>query len=138
MDSFNFRVQIFDKDGKFIKKFGGVGTGLGMFSKPKGIAIDSEGHIYVVDAAFNNVQIFDTEGRLLLFFGEMGNRPGQFWLPAGMAIDKDDNIYVADQYNRRINVYKYLGGDRETPLPDPLPQGERGQGRVNNETRGGE
>ena len=111
MDSFNFRVQIFDKDGNFQRKFGGVGTGLGMFSKPKGIALDSEGHIYVVDAAFNNIQIFDGGGRLLLFFGEMGTKPGQVWLPAGMYIDEKDNIYVADQYNRRINVYKFLGGD---------------------------
>ncbi|MEK6713487.1 MAG: 6-bladed beta-propeller [Nitrospirota bacterium] len=87
-----------------------------MFSKPKGIALDSEGHIYVVDAAFNNVQIFDQEGRLLLPFGEMGNKPGLFWLPAGMDIDDDNNIYVADQYNRRINVYKFLGsGDSTTP-----------------------
>jgi DNA-binding beta-propeller fold protein YncE len=108
MDSFNFRVQIFDADGKFVSKFGGIGTGFGQFSKPKGIGVDSEGHIYVSDAAFNNVQIFDQEGRLLLFFGEMGRRRGQFWLPAGLAVDAHDRIYVADQYNKRINVYQYL------------------------------
>ena len=67
MDSMNFRVQIFDAEGKFIKKFGEVGTGYGQFSKPKGIAVDSEGHIYVVDSAFNNIQIFDAEGKLLSF-----------------------------------------------------------------------
>jgi DNA-binding beta-propeller fold protein YncE len=108
MDSFNFRVQIFDADGKFLSKFGGIGNGFGQFSKPKGIGVDSEGHIYVSDAAFNNVQIFDQEGRLLLFFGEMGSRRGQFWLPAGLAVDAQDRIYVADQYNKRINVYQYL------------------------------
>ncbi len=49
-------------------------------------------------------------------FGEMGNKPGLFWLPAGMDIDNNNNIYVADQYNRRINVYKFLGsGDSTTP-----------------------
>jgi DNA-binding beta-propeller fold protein YncE len=117
MDSFNFRVQIFDADGKFLSKFGGIGTGFGQFSKPKGIGVDSEGHIYVSDAAFNNVQIFDQEGRLLLFFGEMGSRRGQFWLPAGLAVDAHNRIYVADQYNKRINIYQYLseaghtGGD---------------------------
>jgi DNA-binding beta-propeller fold protein YncE len=108
MDSFNFRVQIFDADGKFVSKFGGIGTGFGQFSKPKGIGVDSEGHIYVSDAAFNNVQIFDQDGRLLLFFGDMGTRRGQFWLPAGLAVDAQDRIYVADQYNKRINVYQYL------------------------------
>jgi DNA-binding beta-propeller fold protein YncE len=108
MDSFNFRVQIFDADGKFLSKFGGIGAGFGQFSKPKGIGVDSEGHIYVSDAAFNNVQIFDQEGKLLLFFGEMGSRPGQFWLPAGLAVDARNRIYVADQYNKRINIYQYL------------------------------
>jgi DNA-binding beta-propeller fold protein YncE len=108
MDSFNFRVQIFDADGKFVSKFGGIGSGFGQFSKPKGIGVDSEGHIYVSDAAFNNVQIFDQDGRLLLFFGQMGSRRGQFWLPAGLAVDAHDRIYVADQYNKRINVYQYL------------------------------
>jgi DNA-binding beta-propeller fold protein YncE len=108
MDSFNFRVQVFDADGKFLSKFGGIGSGFGQFSKPKGIGVDSEGHIYVSDSAFNNVQIFDQEGRLLLFFGELGSRPGQFWLPAGLAVDRQDRIYVADQYNKRINIYQYL------------------------------
>jgi DNA-binding beta-propeller fold protein YncE len=70
--------------------------------------VDSEGHIYVSDAAFNNVQIFDQEGRLLLFFGEFGYRRGQFWLPAGLSVDSKDRIYVADQYNKRINIYQYL------------------------------
>ncbi len=108
MDTFNFRVQIFDPDGRFLGKFGSIGTGYGQFSKPKGIGVDSEGHVYVVDAAFNNVQIFNPEGRLLLHFGEFGNRPWQFWLPAGLSIDENDRIYVADQYNKRINIYQYL------------------------------
>ncbi|HDO35626.1 MAG TPA: 6-bladed beta-propeller [Nitrospirae bacterium] len=90
-------------------KFGQIGDIPGKFARPKGIAVDSEGHIYVVDAAFNNVQIFNEKGRLLLFFGEMGVGPGKFWLPAGMYIDKNDKIYVADQYNRRIDIFQYLG-----------------------------
>jgi DNA-binding beta-propeller fold protein YncE len=108
MDTMNFRVQIFDQDGKSLNKFGSIGTGFGQFSKPKGIGVDKEGHIYVSDAAFNNVQVFDQQGRLLLFFGEFGDRPWQLWLPAGLYIDENDQIYVADQYNRKINIYKYL------------------------------
>ena len=65
MDTMNFSVQIFDADGKFIKKWQ-VGTSYGQFSKPKGIALDSEGHIYVVDSAFNNIR-YCWEGKLLLF-----------------------------------------------------------------------
>jgi len=120
MDSFNFRVQLFDADGKFIRKFGGVGTALGHFSKPKGIGFDSDDHIYVVDAAFNNVQIFSLEGQLLLFFGRMGTGPGEFWLPAGLAIDGKNQIYVADQYNKKVHIFQYIEqADAAAPPPPP-------------------
>lgn len=129
MDTFNFRVQVFDADGGLITKFGNVGRGLGQFAKPKGIGVDSEGHVYVVDAAFNNVQIFDEQGQLLLFFGEMGNRPGQFWLPAGLYVDDQDQIYVADQYNRRINVYQYLGRVYQAKQAKQVQAGEEKSGK---------
>ena len=48
----NFRVQVFDKDERFYSKFGRHGDASGDFSNPKGIAVDSEGHIFVVDANF--------------------------------------------------------------------------------------
>jgi len=70
--------------------------------------VDSEGHIYVADAAFDNFQIFDQEGRLLLFVGQAGSGPGQFHLPAGLYIDEEDRIYVVDQFNRRVQVFQYL------------------------------
>ncbi len=110
VDTFNFRVQIFDPEGRFLFKFGSIGDMPGQFSRAKGIGIDSEGNIYVVDAAFNNIQIFNDKGQLLLFFGKIGRGRGDFWLPAGMHI-RNDLIYVADQYNYRINIYKFLGGD---------------------------
>ena len=72
--------------------------------------MNSEGHVYVVDAAFSNVQIFDDGGELLLFVGRIGAAPGEFWLPAGLHIDGRDRIYVVDQYNRRVQVFDYLGG----------------------------
>jgi hypothetical protein len=30
-------------------------------------------------------------------------------LPAGMVVDNEDYIYVVDSWNRRINVFEYLG-----------------------------
>jgi len=113
MDSFHFRVKVFDPQGKYLSGFGCNGTSLGCFSRAKGIDLDSEGHIYVVDAAFNVVQIFDQQGRLLLFFGGGGQGPGQMWLPAGLFIDQRDRIYIADQYNWRINVFQYIAHPEE-------------------------
>lgn len=107
-DSMNFRVQVFDKDGKFLSKFGRLGRNRGDFSRPKGVAVDSENHVYVVDAGFGNFQIFDDQARLLLFVGTNGNQTGEFSLPAGAYIDEQDRIYVADLWNRRVQVFQYL------------------------------
>ncbi|HEX4936566.1 MAG TPA: 6-bladed beta-propeller, partial [Gemmatimonadaceae bacterium] len=96
-DGMNFRVQAFDRTGKYLRSFGALGDGPGNFARPKGVAVDSEGHVYVADAAFNNVQVFDTNGRLLLPFGQMGRGAGELWLPLGLAIDTDDHVYVADR-----------------------------------------
>ena len=67
VDTQNFRIQVFDKGGKFVKRFGQIGDAPGTFTRPKGIGIDSEGHIYVADAAFDNLQIFDEKGQVLPF-----------------------------------------------------------------------
>jgi DNA-binding beta-propeller fold protein YncE len=107
-DSNNFRVQVFDKDGKFINKFGENGDVPGTFARPKGIGVDSEGNIYVADAAFNNIQIFTREGALLTFLGNAGYAPGDFMLPAGLYVDTNDRIYVVDQVNSRVQVFQYM------------------------------
>jgi DNA-binding beta-propeller fold protein YncE len=108
-DTQNFRVQVFDKDGKFIRKFGKVGDRPGNFARPKGVGVDSEGHIYVTDSAFNNVQIFSETGELLLFFGNAGYvQPGTFRLIAGIDIDENDKITIADGFTGRVQTFQYL------------------------------
>lgn len=108
VDSMNFRVQVMDADFAFLDSFGTAGDAPGYFSRPKGAAVDSEGHVYVVDALFDNVQVFDREGHLLMAFGGPGAGPGQFWLPNDIHIDGADRIYVSDSHNRRVQVFEYL------------------------------
>ena len=122
VDTMNGRVQIFDRDGKFIRAFGQFGDAPGMFARSKGVGVDSEGHIYVVDSAFNNVQIFDQEGRALLYFSGYGTGRGQMILPAGAAVDKDDNIYVVDSWNQRVEKFEYLGAKHFERSGKPLPE----------------
>lgn len=121
-DTMNFRVQVFSPEGVFLRKYGELGASYGQLSRPKGVAVDSEGHVYLVDAAFANFQIFNHDGRLLLFVGQAGIQPGEFFLPAGMHIDERDRIYVVDQYNRRVQVFQYLkdGAQGAASIP-PLP-----------------
>ena len=75
-DSGNFRVQVLDLDGEVQAVFGEKGDAAGDLSLPKGVATDSQGNIYVVDAHFENVQVFDSTGRLLMAFGREGRADG--------------------------------------------------------------
>lgn len=107
-DSFNFRVQKFDPEGKFLISYGYLGDAFGAFARPKGLDIDRDGHLYVVDAAFENVQVFDVKtGALLLFFGGAGAAPGSMYLPAGIHIDYRNVAYFSNFVDKDFRL-KYL------------------------------
>jgi len=111
----NFRVQVLDRSGKFKYAVGQIGEGAGEIFRPKGIGVDSEGHLYVVESLSGLVQVFDRQGRLLYYFGQKGTGLGEFQLPAGLFIDRKDRVFVVDCYNRRVQVFQYfaqrLGAD---------------------------
>lgn len=108
VDGGNFRVVVFDREGRYLHSFGSVGKQYGQFARPKEIAVDRAGNVYVVDTAFGNFQIFSPEGELLLFVGERSERdgPAKYMLPSGIAVDEDGRVYVVDQWYRRIDVYR--------------------------------
>ena len=109
-DTQNFRVQAFDQDGKFLSTFGDLGDGPGKFARPKGIGVDTDGHIYIDDAAFANFQIFDEMGQILLVIGGPSSEgePGTFLSPAGLYVDEKDRIYVTDAVTRSVQIFQYM------------------------------
>jgi DNA-binding beta-propeller fold protein YncE len=109
VDAMNFRVQFLSRSGEFETEIGRLGDARGAMFRPKGIALDSEGHLYVADGLGGVVQVFDRQGRLLYYFGAPGTGFGEFQLPAGLFIDRDDRIFVVDSYNRRVQVFRYFG-----------------------------
>jgi DNA-binding beta-propeller fold protein YncE len=56
--STNNRVQQFTTAGRYLRGFGKTGTGPGEFMTPHGLAFDSRGHLYVVDAQNCRIQKF--------------------------------------------------------------------------------
>ncbi|HET7212078.1 MAG TPA: 6-bladed beta-propeller [Terriglobia bacterium] len=112
VDAMNFRVQVLDPSGKFEYAVGSRGDGTGQMFRPKGIGIDSEGHLYVVEGLSGTVQVFDRQGRLLYYLGRHGSGLGEFQLPAGLFIDREDFVYVVDSYDRRVEVFQYFGKER--------------------------
>ena len=108
VDGGNFRIQVFDMEGKFLQTFGQVGKQLGSFGRPKEADTDADGNLYVIDSAFGNFQIFNPQGELLMFVGERGedDRPGVFNLPSGISVDEDGRIYVTDQIFKSVTIFR--------------------------------
>jgi hypothetical protein len=72
-----------------------------------GIALDSEGNIYVLDSGNHRVQKFDKDGQYLLTIGREGEGPGEFVRLTDVFIDKQDTIYLSDR--RRIHIFDTEG-----------------------------
>ncbi|MEO5376987.1 MAG: 6-bladed beta-propeller [Magnetococcus sp. DMHC-6] len=110
LDAGNFRVQIFDRDGKFLAKWGRLGRGIGQFARPRAIAIDKDNLIYVVDGAFANLQIFNDQGQLLLPIGEGSSTdgPATFASPSGVTVDEAGYVYIVDQWLRKVEILRKL------------------------------
>ena len=108
VDGGNFRVQVFEQDGTFVRQFGSVGRAFGQFARPKGIALDAEGNCYVSDTSHGNFQIFTPEGQLLLFVGSRSESAGRakYMLPAGVDVDEDGRVYMVDQYFRKLDIFR--------------------------------
>jgi len=110
-DSLNARIQIFDDTGEFLQTLGQRGLYVGNLSRPKGVALDSDGNIYVSESYYDHVVIYNPDGNLLMSLGGTGFGAGQFSQPTGLWVDSNDRIFVSDMLNRRISVFQYLGGN---------------------------
>lgn len=110
-DTMNARVQslpLGDSGAPLI--VGQRGTQVGDLVRPKGVAIDSENNLYVVESYHDHLLIFDELARFLLPIGGAGMAAGNFYLPSGVWIDRGNRVFVADTFNGRVAVFQFLGG----------------------------
>jgi DNA-binding beta-propeller fold protein YncE len=89
------RVLKFDKNGKFIKSWGGKGTGPGQFDIAHSIVIDSKGLVYVADRQNRRIQIFDLDGKFIKEWKYAG-------LPCGLYISPDQQMYMVSGRSGQI------------------------------------
>jgi DNA-binding beta-propeller fold protein YncE len=107
VDQLNSRVQVLTADGDYVDELGSLGVGFGNLVRPKDVAVDEVGFIYITDFAFNNFQLFDVDFTLLTFVGDGGTGPGRFQGASGIAV-QGDRIAVVDQLGHRLQIFRFL------------------------------
>jgi DNA-binding beta-propeller fold protein YncE len=112
-DSTNDRIQVFKKDGSFVKEGKVAPNTLGQgsvwdiaFSRDPG-----QKYVYVADGQNMKVHILDRETLTeLSSFGDGGRQPGQFYAVHSIATDSKGNIYTTETYEgKRVQKFNYKG-----------------------------
>lgn len=94
-DSGNQRIQVFSLDGIYMGSIGGKD----MLEKPKDVAVDHRGYIYVADA--ENVKVFKPEGMLEATYHVVKE-------PSSIIVNKS-GFYVADNFSYSVKGFDFNG-----------------------------
>ncbi len=122
VDQLNYRVQQFQPDGAFLRQWGGIGTGPDKFGQingyafgPTGLAVASDGTVYVADTWNHRISVFTSDGKPVRQWGTFFNgqdnpttlpqHTTEFYGPRGIAIAPNGLLYITDTGNSRILVF---------------------------------
>lgn len=112
-DRANDRLQVFQKDGKFVKE-----TFIERETRGDGSVWDiafskdpQQKYIYIADGKNEKVYILDRQSLdLLTSFGSGGRQPGQFFGVHSIATDSKGNIYTTETYEgKRLQKFVFKG-----------------------------
>ena len=119
-------VSVFSLAGEKLHSFSSCGAGLRPIHSPRGVAMDSDDNILVVDGS-HSVKKFTLDGEFIKAVGQEGSIPLEFKCPTGIAVHPHTaKVYVADTDNHRIQILNSdltfsgeFGGSAELPLKSP-------------------
>jgi DNA-binding beta-propeller fold protein YncE len=112
-DTRNDRIQVFKKDGSFVKEKSIAPKTLGMgsvwdiaFSRDP-----QQKYLYVADGMNMRVYIVDRQSLdVLTSFGDGGRQPGQFYAVHSVATDSKGNLYTTETYEgKRVQKFNFKG-----------------------------
>jgi len=102
----NARVAKFDKDGKFVKSWGSKGDAQNQFNTVHGIAIDSQGNVYVADSGNKRIQVFDPDGNFKTSISSVGSPSAICITPGGHQYLYSSNSNPPDDIDANGEIYK--------------------------------
>jgi len=103
------RIQVFKKDGSFVKEFfyekktlgDGAVFDLALWPDPK------QTYLLNADGANNEIRVIKRDdGKVVGTFGHSGRNAGQFALLHVMAVDQKGNVYTGEVEGKRIQKFK--------------------------------
>jgi DNA-binding beta-propeller fold protein YncE len=100
VDTLNGRVVKLSPEGDFLAQFGELGDTAGALARPKGVAVDDAGRVFVSDGLRAALEVFGADGEYLGMIGrrtpEDASSGSIFQAPAGLRI-AEDTLYVTDR-----------------------------------------
>ena len=117
-------INVYDRNGTWLFKFGSTGSGPGQTYGYRGIAIGPNDEVWVLDAGNKRVLIYDRNGTYLRTWGAAGTGPGRIgWDARGLALDLDNGwAYISDASDGTVEKFSLTGQPLATftvPGPDP-------------------
>jgi sugar lactone lactonase YvrE len=134
LNTFDKQLGLASLTPSYVSSIGSSGSGAGQVKQPEGVAVDSKGNLWMVDAANYRVDEFSTEGTFIKAFGwgvlHGGNhletcpagstcksglagsgagqigQEGGYKQAVGIAIAPNGNLWVADPGNKRVSEFK--------------------------------
>ena len=101
-DDHNSRIQVFDREGHFVRCLGVSSARKGILCSPVAIACDSHGRYIVSEFGSHTVTFLSPEGKALGCVRHLGMGYGQLVHPRGVTSDSAGSVYVADTGNMRV------------------------------------
>jgi sugar lactone lactonase YvrE len=120
------RVQRISPADLWAGQVGRWGVELGQLYRPKGVAVDRQGELYVSDSTLGVVQVFSPLSRLEGVLTDARGKPLRFDHPMGLCFDAGGRLYVVELRAHRVAVVA-LGG--KSPAASRHPADRKGGGQ---------